>query len=232
MLTVDVDIAVHPLDDPVRASLRGEHSRFAQWTGRIGRYEPEVARFVGHPAVLDEQDWTDLGAVLGSGGSAGIRGIGHAVPAGWTVLAEFDTVQMDGARLRVALDPELERLTAADVPEILELIARTEPGPYAPRTIEMGTYLGLRVEGRLVAMAGERLHPPGWTEISAVCTDVEFRGRGIASRLIRAVGAGIRARGETPFLHAVAHNTTAISLYETLGFTVRKKSKLTLVQAP
>ncbi|MFC9472264.1 GNAT family N-acetyltransferase [Nocardia sp. NPDC056952] len=232
MLTVDVDIAVHPLDDPVRASLRGEHSRFAQWTGRIGRYEPEVARFVGHPAVLDEQDWTDLGAVLGSGGSAGIRGIGHAVPAGWTVLAEFDTVQMDGARLRVSLDPELERLTAADVPEILELIARTEPGPYAPRTIEMGTYLGLRVEGRLVAMAGERLHPPGWTEISAVCTDVEFRGRGIASRLIRAVGAGIRARGETPFLHAVAHNTTAISLYETLGFTVRKKSKLTLVQAP
>ncbi|MGF0316231.1 GNAT family N-acetyltransferase [Nocardia fluminea] len=231
-MTVEVDIAVHPLDDPVRGSLRGAHRRFARWTGRIGRYEPEVARFVGHPVVFDEQDWADLGTVLGAGGSAGIRGSGHVVPAGWTVLAQFDTVQMDGAGLRVGLDPELERLTAADVPEILELIARTEPGPYAPRTIEMGTYLGLRVEGRLVAMAGERLHPPGWTEISAVCTDAEFRGRGIASRLIRAVGAGIRARGETPFLHAVAHNTTAISLYETLGFTVRKKSKLTLVQAP
>ncbi|MFD3459390.1 GNAT family N-acetyltransferase [Nocardia fluminea] len=231
-MTVDVDIAVHPLDDPVRGSLRGEHRRFARWTGRIGRYEPEVARFVGHPVVLDVQDWADLGTVLEAGGSAGIRGTGHVVPVGWTVLAEFDTVQMDGAGLRVGLDPELERLTAADVPEILELIARTEPGPYAPRTIEMGTYLGLRVEGRLVAMAGERLHPPGWTEISTVCTDAEFRGRGIASRLIRAVGAGIRARGETPFLHAVAHNTTAISLYETLGFTVRKRSKLTLVQAP
>ncbi|WP_435831756.1 GNAT family N-acetyltransferase [Nocardia salmonicida] len=232
MVTVDVEIAVHPLDDPVRASLRGEHSRFAHWTGRIGRYEPEVARFVGHPAVLDAQDWADLGTALGSGGSAGIRGLGHVLPPEWTVLAEFDTVQMEGAGLRVAIDPELEILTAADVPEILELIARTEPGPYAPRTIEMGTYLGLRVEGRLVAMAGERLHPPGWTEISAVCTDAEFRGRGFASRLIRAVGAGIRARGETPFLHAVAHNTSAISLYETLGFTVRKKSKLTLVQAP
>ncbi|MFI6571692.1 GNAT family N-acetyltransferase [Nocardia fluminea] len=231
-MTVDVDIAVHPLDDPVRGSLWGEHRRFARWTGRIGRYEPEVARFVGHPVVLGEQDWADLGTVLGAGGSAGIRGTGHVVPAGWTVLAEFDTVQMDGSGLRVGLDPELERPTAADVPEILELIARTEPGPYAPRTIEMGTYLGLRVEGRLVAMAGERLHPPGWTEISAVCTDAEFRGRGIASRLIRAVGAGIRARGETPFLHAVAHNTTAISLYETLGFTVRKRSKLTLVRAP
>ncbi|MFD6106104.1 GNAT family N-acetyltransferase [Nocardia salmonicida] len=231
-MTVDVEIAVHPLDDPVRGSLRGEHSRFARWTGRIGRYEPEVARFVGHPAVLDAQDWADLGTVLGSGGSAGLRGSGHVLPPEWTALAEFDTVQMEGSGLRGVVDPELEILTAADVPEILELIARTEPGPYAPRTIEMGTYLGLRVEGRLVAMAGERLHPPGWTEISAVCTDAEFRGRGFASRLIRAVGAGIRARGETPFLHAVAHNTSAISLYETLGFTVRKRSKLTLVQAP
>ncbi|MFD3704385.1 GNAT family N-acetyltransferase [Nocardia sp. NPDC058658] len=227
-----VEIVVHPLDDPVRASLRGEHRRFAQWVGRIGRYEPEVARFVGHPPVLDDQDWVDLGVALGSGGSAGIRGVGHVPPAGWTVLEEFDTVQMEGSGLRVAVDPELETLTAADVPEILELITRTEPGPFAPRTVEMGTYLGLRVDGRLVAMAGERMHPPGWTEISAVCTDAEFRGRGIASRLIRAVGAGIRARGETPFLHAIAHNTSAVSLYETLGFTVRKKSKLTLVQAP
>ncbi|MFD3592480.1 GNAT family N-acetyltransferase [Nocardia sp. NPDC058640] len=227
-----VEIAVHPLDDPVRASLRGQHRRFARWTGRIGRYDPEVAQFVGHPAVLDDQDWVDLGVALGSGGSAGIRGVGLVPPAGWTVSAEFDTVQMEGSGLRVAVDSGLERLTAADVPEMLALIARTEPGPFAPRTIEMGTYVGLRVDGRLVAMAGERLHPPGWTEISAVCTDAEFRGRGIASRLIRAVGAGIRARGETPFLHAIAHNTSAISLYETLGFTVRKRSMLTLMQAP
>ncbi|MFC6010389.1 GNAT family N-acetyltransferase [Nocardia lasii] len=227
-----VDVAVHPLDDPVRESLWGEHRRFAQWIGRIGRYESEVARFVGHPPVLDAQDWVDLASAVGAGGSTGLRGLGHVIPPEWTVLAELEGVQMDGSRLRVETDPGLELLTAADVPEMLALIARTEPGPFAPRTIEMGTYLGLRVDGRLVAMAGERLHPPGWTEISAVCTDAEFRGRGYASRLIRAVGAGIRERGETPFLHAVAHNTSAISLYETLGFTLRKRSKLTLVQAP
>ncbi|MFE9581471.1 GNAT family N-acetyltransferase [Nocardia sp. NPDC006044] len=230
--TVDVITPVHPLDDPVRSSLRGEHDRFASWVGRIGRYHPEVARFVGHPPVLDEQDWIDLATVLGPGGSTGLRGTGHVLPAGWTVLQEVGSVQMEGSALRVATDPEFAVLTVADVPEMLELIARTEPGPFAPRTIEMGTYLGLRVDGRLVAMAGERMHPPGWTEISAVCTDAEFRGRGIASRLIRAVGAGIRARGETPFLHAVAHNVTAISLYETLGFTLRKRSRLTIVQAP
>lgn len=230
--TIDVEIALHPLDDPVRGSLHGEHRRFAHWTGRIGRYDPEVARFVGHPPVLDDQDWLDLATVLGPGGTTGLRGFGHVLPPGWTVVDEFASVQLDGTGLRVATDPELETLTAADVPEILELVARTEPGPFAPRTIEMGRYLGLRVDGRLVAMAGERLHPPGWTEISAVCTDERFRGRGYAGRLVRAVGAGIRARGETPFLHAVAHNTTAISLYETLGFTLRKKSVVTLVQAP
>ncbi|WP_433734198.1 GNAT family N-acetyltransferase [Nocardia sp. CA-129566] len=230
--TIDIDTSLHPLDDPVRASLRGEHRRFASWMGRVGRYDPEVARFFGHPPVLDDQDWADLATLLGPGGSTALRGYGHVLPEGWTVLDEFGSVQMDGTALRVAHDPELDVLTAADVPEILDLIARTAPGPYAPRTIEMGTYLGLRVDGRLVAMAGERLHPPGWTEISAVCTDAEFRGRGFASRLIRAVGAGIRARGETPFLHAVAHNATAISLYETLGFTLRKRSPLTIVQAP
>ncbi|MBL1078686.1 GNAT family N-acetyltransferase [Nocardia sp. 2] len=230
--TIAIDSPVHPLDDPVRSSLRGEHARFATWSGRVGRYDPEVARFVGHPLVFEERDWTDLAALIGPGGSTGLRGHGHEPPAGWTVLDEFGSVQMDGTALEVAHDPDLEILTAADVPEILDLIARTEPGPYAPRTIEMGTYLGLRVDGRLVAMAGERLHPPGWTEISAVCTDAEFRGRGLATRLIRAVGAGIRARGEIPFLHAVAHNTTAISLYETLGFTLRKRGHLTLVQAP
>jgi ribosomal protein S18 acetylase RimI-like enzyme len=223
--------APHPLDDPVRASLRDEHRRFASWVGRIGRYDPQVARFVGHPPELDHQDWADLATVLGPGGTTGLRG-GHVPPPEWTVLDEIGSVQMDGTALRVASDPGLDTLTAADVPDILELIARTEPGPYAPRTIEMGRYLGLRVDGRLVAMAGERMHPPGWTEISAVCTDAEFRGRGIATGLIRAVGAGIRARGEIPYLHALASNTNAISLYETLGFSLRKRSVLTIVQAP
>ncbi|GAB2545162.1 GNAT family N-acetyltransferase [Nocardia heshunensis] len=229
---IDVEISLHPLDDPVRSSLRGAHHRFASWEGRIGRYDPEVARFFGHPPVLDQQDWADLAALLGPGGVTALRGHGHVAPQGWTTLDTIESVQMDGSALRVAHDPDLEVLTAADVPEILDLIARTEPGPFAVRTIEMGTYLGLRSNGNLIAMAGERLRPQGWTEISAVCTHPDFRGRGLASRLIRAVGATIRDRGNTPFLHAVAHNTTAISLYETLGFTLRKRSQLTIVQAP
>ncbi len=129
---------------------------------------------------------------------------------------------MVGVDVAAAPDPEAVPLGARDVPEMLDLVARTEPGPFRPRTVELGTYLGIRYRGRLVAMAGERLRPPGWSEISAVCTDPDFRGRGLAGRLIRAVAAVIRERGETPFLHAVASNTDAIRLYERLGFTLRR----------
>ncbi|PPK60595.1 FR47-like protein [Actinokineospora auranticolor] len=101
-----------------------------------------------------------------------------------------------------------------------------------PRTIELGTYLGIRRAGVLVAMAGERLRPPGWTEISAVCTDPAARGQGLATRLVLAVAAGIRARGETPFLHTGARNTNAIRLYEALGFRLRREMPFLLLTVP
>jgi predicted GNAT family acetyltransferase len=119
-----------------------------------------------------------------------------------------------------------------DVPEMLDLVARTRPGPFLPRTVELGRYLGIRRGGALVAMAGERLHPPGWSEISAVCTDPAHRGQGLASRLVRAVVALIRERGELPFLHAAADNTNALRLYESMGFRLRCTSTFEVVRAP
>ncbi|WP_278258362.1 GNAT family N-acetyltransferase [Nocardioides convexus] len=118
-------------------------------------------------------------------------------------------------------DPAAEVLDGTDpavVAEMLALVARNQPGPFLSGTPRMGTYLGIRHEGRLVAMAGERVHPQGWTEISAVCTDADFRGRGLASRLVLAVAAGIHARGERALMHAAATNTGAISVYLGLGF--------------
>jgi predicted GNAT family acetyltransferase len=115
---------------------------------------------------------------------------------------------------------------------MLDLVARTRPGPFGSRTVEMGTYLGFVEDGVLVAMAGERLHPPGYTEISAVCTDADHRGRGLATRLVLAVAAGIRARGEVPFLHAAADNTTAIRLYEHLGFRLRARPDFVALTVP
>ena len=97
----------------------------------------------------------------------------------------------------------------------------------------MGAYLGIRDgDGALVAMAGERLHPPGWTEISAVCTDPSARGRGLATRLVRALAHGSRQRGETPFLHCAATNRGAIGLYESLGFRLRRSVDFAAARVP
>jgi predicted GNAT family acetyltransferase len=153
-------------------------------------------------------------------------------PDGWETLSVNDGVQLVAESLEPAEDPEAVRLTAADVPEILDLVKRTKPGPFASRTIELGTYLGIRRNGKLVAMAGERFRPPGYTEISAVCTDDAWRGHGFASRLTRAVAVGIVKRDETPFLHAVATNTSAIRLYEKMGFTLRRTTVFPGVRAP
>jgi ribosomal protein S18 acetylase RimI-like enzyme len=119
--------------------------------------------------------------------------------------------------------PPLLTLGPDDVDDMLDLVARTRPGPFLRRTIVLGTYLGYRQDsGKLVALAGERLHVDGYTELSAVCTDPDARGRGIATALMQELVTRIAARGETAFLHVASENDTARSLYETLGFTVRR----------
>jgi len=141
----------------------------------------------------------------------------------WEQTMDLPGVQMDGTAFAAEPDPEAVVLTSADVPEMLDLVARTRPGPFKTDTIALGTYLGIRREGALVAMAGERMRVPGHTEISAVCTDESVRGQGLATRLMRAVAVVVRERGDEPFLHAAAGNTGAIRLYEHLGFTVSRK---------
>jgi predicted GNAT family acetyltransferase len=113
-------------------------------------------------------------------------------------------------------------LTDADAPEMLALATLTKPGPFVARTHELGRFVGIKQRGRLVAMAGERLRPEGFTEVSGVCTHPDHRGRGYAGGLVRAVAGAILARGETPFLHTFSSNASAIALYESLGFVLRR----------
>ena len=212
----------HVLDNPGRASLLGAHARFAESVGGVVRYHPEVSVFVSLPPQPGEQDWRDAAKLLGPGGLLPTAGDEPTPPPGWEQVLRIPGVQMVDEGLRTEPDPQAVRLGPGDVPEMLALVEHAKPGPFLPRTVELGTYLGIRHEGRLIAMAGERLHPPGWTEISAVCTHADFRGRGLATRLVRAVAHGIRERGETPFLHTSAENVTAIRLYEALGFRLRR----------
>jgi predicted GNAT family acetyltransferase len=127
------------------------------------------------------------------------------------------------------VDFEIEPLGDADSPQMVALASLTAPGPFFSRTHQLGEFVGVKVDGRLVAMAGERMRPEGFTEVSAVCAHPDHRGKGYAARLMLHVAHKIVARGETPFLHSYDHNAGAIALYEALGFRFRCEQVLTVL---
>ncbi|MEV4414661.1 GNAT family N-acetyltransferase [Catellatospora sp. NPDC049609] len=222
----------HPLDDPVRSALDGPHAHLAQRRGRIVRYPPDVMKFIAIPHPASAQDWADVAALVGPE-QAPVAGVVVAPPDGWELSSVGPGLQLVGEQVAPRTDPEAVRLGPADVPEIVDFVARHRDGRrFLPRTLEMGAYLGIRHGGALVAMAGERLRPVGWTELSAVCTDPAHRRRGLATRLVRALVAGIRARGESPFLHVEHDNHGAVALYERLGFRVRRPISMARVHIP
>jgi len=209
------------LDAPVLAALIGRQQHFARTLGGASVFEADVAPFAAVADPSRAADWRDLAVLLGPGALAVLVGQAPA-PDDWHREFAIRGRQMVASAAAARADPEAVVLSGHDVPEMLDLVARTKPGPFGIRTIELGTYLGVRVGGRLVAMAGERLSPPGAREISAVCTHPDFRGRGLAARLVSSLVAGIVARGESPILHVVEDNVAAIGLYETLGFETRR----------
>jgi len=217
------------LDNPAYASLCGAHARFAQVRGRARRYPDDVAPFLALPSPPSAQDWQDAAALVAPGTYVAGRYGATELPDGWRAVQAFDLVQMTEARVTGMDCVEAIPLGGTDVPEMLDLVAETEPGPFLARTVELGDYLGIRRDGALVAMAGERFHLDGWTEISAVCTRPDHRGQGLSSRLVGALIAGIQRRSERAFLHVMSTNTGAIGLYETLGFRVRQQARLTVV---
>lgn len=154
------------------------------------------------------------------------------VPTGLSMVKAGRGVQMVSTRRLPAVvpDDDLAELTDADAPEMLALATLTEPGPFLAGTHTMGRFLGIRIDGRLAAMAGERFSFPGYTEVSGVCTHPDFRHRGLARRLSTAVAAHIESRGDRPFLHAWKDNRPAISLYESLGFEFRSEVDVQVLQ--
>lgn len=217
------------LENPVYAALSDTHARFAQRSGRVLRYMPDVAPFLALPDDASSADWHDTVELIGPGTIAATMHDGSGLPEALRVSISFELVQMTGEGLTGRRDPQALTLGPEDVPEMLELVRRTEPGPFLERTIELGRYIGFRHDGDLVAMAGERLRFKGWTEISAVCTAAELRGQGLASRLIRTLLADIHERSERVFLHVLASNTGAIALYEQLGFRIRRTRTLVVL---
>jgi predicted GNAT family acetyltransferase len=222
--------ATHPLDRPIWHTLAGRHASFAIGTTQARRFMPDVNIFA---ATLDDsaEALASLAELIRTHGPAYLLQVGDIpVPPGTKAVATVLGVQMVARKIE-PLEPAapVERLTAADAPAMLALATATQPGPFFTRTHELGTFWGVKDNGRLVAMAGERMKLHGHTEVSGVCTDPAYRGKGYAAQLSRTVATQIIARGETPMLHAVASNTPAIRLYEQLGFALRTHVNVTVL---
>lgn len=228
----------HPLDRPVWSALNGPLASLAirreQGDGAAVRLDPDIGVFLA--AADDSRDsraaLTALSREYPGAGLVEREGTAiEAVLPDAPVISRAPCVQMTAATLTAspASNIDFQALGEADADEMLALATLTKPGPFRKGTLRLGGFIGVRREGRLIAMAGERMKVDGFTELSGVCTHPDFRGQGLAGVLSRAVVSRIHARGEQAFLHAYAAHAATVAFYEGLGFTVRARVTYTVL---
>ncbi|MCX4163494.1 MULTISPECIES: GNAT family N-acetyltransferase [Paraburkholderia] len=220
------------LDRPIWAALTTNQAHLGYGDALARRYHPDVAPFAA-PASETPDAYEALRQLLLPQEQAALLHSAEPIDAidGLQITPVGVIHQMIASHGEAthADNGDVIRLGNADAKDMLDLTQKTKPGPFGKRTHEMGNYIGIRDHGRLIAMAGERMHIAGYVEISAVCVDDDYRGRGLAGRLMNVLRSEIEQRGETPFLHVFSHNASAIGLYERLGFSLRRTFHLTRV---
>lgn len=227
-----MDQQAHSLDNPIWTALVTEQMHLSTGERLARRYHPDVAPFAAMASDDAPEAWAALAQLVPPGEQVALLSFDPLKPPARLLTQPVGVIHQMVATRRdacVADNADILALGAADAAEMQALAAKTKPGPFCPRTHEMGRYIGIRWQGRLIAMAGERMHPAGHVEISAVCVDEEWRGKGLAKRLVQNLEAQIWRRGESPFLHVLDQNAGAIALYERLGFRVRQRFHLTMV---
>jgi predicted GNAT family acetyltransferase len=217
----------HILDRPAWNSLHNAHAVLGEGGSLAKRYPPSIVPF----AAVADNTAESLQALTELAKPSEIMTLVEAgpvvIPEGFSITIEGILIQMaaDRPHERIA-DPRIEKLGEADAEEMLALAVLTKPGPFTLGAQKLGPFWGIKVDGKIVAMAGQRLHVPGFTELSGLCTHPEFQGRGFGALLFRFVAGEIAASGETAFLHAFWTNTPAITLYKKLGFSIRAEMNL------
>jgi predicted GNAT family acetyltransferase len=223
----------HLLDRPVWNALHSRQAHLALGSGRAVGFQRPYAMFIAGADQSEDSLAAMAALVPANGQSALVERERWPLPPGMRVVADAAIVQLvaaDGISGPDAGTPFLE-LGEADELDALELATLCRPGPFFARTSALGGFIGVRDKaGRLVAMAGERMKVGEFTEVSAVCTHPDHRGRGLAKRLIGVVARRIVARGEIPWLHSYSDNSAALALYESLGFRRRAEVHYTTIE--
>jgi ribosomal protein S18 acetylase RimI-like enzyme len=221
----------HILDRPVWNALSTRHAALAQGNSAAKRYAPSIHPFA---SGRDESPESLRGlAEIAAPGETLIflQADEFVLPPGFTATMTAFGVQMIAERhMPLIEDDRIAPLGEADAAEMLELATLTKPGPFTMKALSLGDFWGIKENGRLIAMAGERLKQDGLTELSGVCVHPDFQGKGLG-RLMTLYAAGkIRAKGEQPFLHTYAANSAAIGLYESIGFKLRTRMNVAAIE--
>lgn len=218
----------HILDNMIWNAITTGNNDIAIVDGEIGHYNPDIAPFAGLKEFTDSnlRKLYDFIPVDRRVAISSLEKVNYNESM-WELLQALDITQMVheySLNTFITKNSDLiVPLTDEHIPQMLELTVLTKPGPFLERTIEFGNYFGIFVDGKLAAMAGQRMHPVPYMEVSAVCTHPDFRGRGYAKALMLHVMKIILDNSFIPFLHVLTSNTTAIQLYESIGFRTRRK---------
>jgi ribosomal protein S18 acetylase RimI-like enzyme len=218
------------LDNPAWHALNGRHAHLAQNLGPILRYSSDVSPFIGFERAADAAALPD---VLAEGETALIWWPQELeTPAGLDLIVRFPILQLAAFDFQPAKVEPAGVMGDDDVADMIALTALTKPGPFTTRTRHFGHYVGVREQGKLIAMAGERMKPGNFTEISAICTHPDYQGRGLAKRLTQIIGKRIVEAGQAPFLNVLPENVSARALYDRLGFRLRRQMFVHLLRKP
>lgn len=221
----------HILDRPVWSALTTRQAKLAEGGALALRFPPSIVPFAA-ARDNDDESLAALARLAVSGGPMMLVDANPiALPDGFAASTTATLAQMvAGGRCEAVSDPRIEQLGESDAAEMLDLATLTRPGPFTLRAQALGSFWGIKADGRLIAMAGERLKQDGYSEVSGICTHPDHRGRGLARLLSRFVAGLVAARGDTPYLHTYAANAVAIALYQSIGFEIRAELNLAVIQ--
>jgi ribosomal protein S18 acetylase RimI-like enzyme len=222
----------HVLDSPAWNALISGNKNLAIGNESVKYFPKDISPFVGTKEISQENFDILHDIIPFDTVSAFIAPYDIVIPEQWTVVQPLMVWQMvyDDAATPAAVTQEFIPLTKQHIPQMLALTQLTNPGPFSERTIDFGYYLGIFDGDRLVAMAGQRMNPTPYAEISAVCTHPDYLGRGHASQLLLSHIRRIKAASEIPFLHVKSENETAIRVYERIGFVKRKEMSFYIIK--